>query len=58
MGESVAKFETQVAVYIDGELARWLERKSDEGYKKASLIRHILREFMEKEGACNGNKRD
>ncbi len=54
----MAKFETQVAVYVDGELAGWLEKKTNEGYKKGSLIRHILQEFMKGEGVQNGNKRE
>jgi hypothetical protein len=43
----MGKFGKQVVVYLDSELADWLSGKSDNGYKKASFIRHLLQEHME-----------
>ena len=36
-----------VTIYIDEDLQSWLGAKAAKGYKKASLIRHILRKQME-----------
>ena len=31
-----------ITVYLDQELADWLDARAQEGYKKASLVRHVL----------------
>ena len=32
----------QIQVYISEDIRLWLEEKAKQGYKKATLIRHIL----------------
>lgn len=32
----------KVIVYLTDELDAWLEAKATQGYKKASLVRHVL----------------
>lgn len=41
------KLDKIVMVNIDRELCSWLDEKVSRGYKKGSLIRHILRKQME-----------
>ncbi|MCL4374218.1 MAG: hypothetical protein M1360_03445 [Candidatus Marsarchaeota archaeon] len=43
----MGRLEKQVIVYIDSDLYAWLSEKAANGYKKASLIRHILQRQME-----------
>lgn len=38
-----------LTIYVDEELGLWLDEKATCGYKKAPLIRHILRKQMESE---------
>ena len=38
-----------VILYIDNELAKWLDEKVNQGYKKASLIRKILDDYRKSE---------
>ncbi len=38
-----------IVIYIDGEIEEWLAEKSMKGYKKASLIRHILHKQIDYE---------
>ena len=44
------KLGKHVTIYVDRELDSWLDAKARRGYKKASLIRHILYKQMEFEG--------
>ena len=36
-----------IVIGVDDDIYGWLEEKSRRGYKKASLIRHILRKQMD-----------
>ena len=44
----------QVILYVDDELAKWLDEKANQGYKKASLIRKILDDYRKAEAVRNG----
>ncbi|MDE1856383.1 MAG: hypothetical protein KGH49_04085 [Candidatus Micrarchaeota archaeon] len=46
-GEKLGKSE--ITVYLDEDLALWLEGKALEGYKKASFIRGVLQREKELE---------
>ena len=39
----------QIQVYISDDIDLWLEEKAKQGYKKATLIRHILSEYKKAE---------
>ena len=39
----------QVILYVDDGLAKWLDEKVNQGYKKASLIRKILDDYRKSE---------
>ncbi len=43
------KYENTVLVHLSAELDAWLNEKARNGYKKASLVRHILEKYMEHE---------
>lgn len=43
------KLGKPVLVYLNRELEVWLDGKSRLGYKKASLIRHVLEKYMQAE---------
>lgn len=43
-----------VVVYVDREISDWLDSKALEGYKKAGLVRYILREYVKGEVRGNG----
>lgn len=45
----------RIVVYLTSEVAAWLDLKAQEGYKKASLVRHILEGRMKLEGEKHGN---
>ena len=36
----------KLVVYLTDEIDSWLNAKSKEGYKKASLVRHVLLEHI------------
>ena len=44
----------QVMLYVDDDLAAWLNEKAHQGYKKASLIRKILGDYRKAEALRNG----
>ena len=44
----------QVMLYVDDDLAAWLDEKARQGYKKASLIRKILGDYRKAEVVRNG----
>jgi len=44
----------QVMLYVDDDLAAWLDEKARQGYKKASLIRKILDDYCKAEAVRNG----
>ncbi len=44
----------QVMLYVDDDLAAWLNEKAHQGYKKASLIRKILDDYRKAEAVRNG----
>ena len=44
----------QVTLYVDDDLATWLDEKARQGYKKASLIRKILDDYRKGEAIRNG----
>ncbi len=54
LGVNVGKTKHMI-VYLDSELSDWLETKAIMGYKKAGLVRHLLREQMKREGCGNGS---
>lgn len=37
----------EIFICVDEEIALWLDDKVSRGYKKAGLIRHLLRKQME-----------
>jgi hypothetical protein len=39
----------RVLVYMNDEIADWLEGKALEGYKKTAIVRRLLKEQMQKE---------
>ncbi|MEM3875908.1 MAG: hypothetical protein QXP35_02430 [Candidatus Micrarchaeaceae archaeon] len=41
------KLEKQIVVYINSDLDEWLSAKTANGYKKASLIRHLLQKQVD-----------
>lgn len=41
-------------VYVDKEISDWLESKVLEGFKKGTLIRHIVSDYAKKEVARDG----
>ena len=43
------KYGNTVIVYLDSDTYEWLSRKAADGYKKASLVRHIINLQMEAE---------
>ncbi len=43
-----------VVVYVDREISDWLDSKALEGYKKAGLVRYILKEYVKGEVRGNG----
>ena len=45
----------QILVYLNYELAEWLNEKASQGYKKATLIRKILEDYRKAEVMQNGN---
>ncbi len=44
----------QIGVYVDSEIAAWLDEKANQGYKKASLIRKILDDYRKSEVVKDG----
>lgn len=44
-GVGMKNTNKKITIYLDSYLSGWLEAKALEGYKKASLIRHILAEY-------------
>ena len=44
----------QIMLYVDDDLAAWLDEKANQGYKKASLIRKILDDYRKAEAVRNG----
>jgi hypothetical protein len=36
----------KLIVYLTEDLDAWLEARSKEGYKKASIVRHVLEEHI------------
>ena len=47
------KLGKQMTLYVDDRMSLWLDGKAAKGYKKASLIRHILQDRMEFEARQN-----
>ena len=43
----MGKHAKKISVNLTDELAAWLEKKAANGYKKASLTRHLLERQME-----------
>jgi predicted nucleotidyltransferase len=43
----------QVILYVDDDLAAWLDKKARQGYKKASPIRKILDDYHKAEAVRN-----
>lgn len=43
------KMKNEITIYLDEELALWLDGKALEGYKKASFIRAVLHREKEME---------
>ncbi len=39
----------QIQVYVSEDIDLWLEEKAKQGYKKATLIRHIISEYKKAE---------
>ncbi len=45
----------RILVYLNDELAAWLDEKAQNGYKKATLIRKVLEDYRKAEVMQNGN---
>ena len=45
------KYGNTVMVYLDSDTYKWLSEKAADGYKKASLIRHMINLQMKAEGS-------
>ena len=45
----MGKLSRRVLIYLNDEIADWLESKALEGYKKASVVRQLLNKGMQKE---------
>ncbi len=43
------KLEKPMLVLLSRDLSEWLEQKAQQGYKKGSLVRHILEKYKEAE---------
>jgi hypothetical protein len=48
------KMNKIITIYLDRDLADWLDRKAAEGYKKSVLIRRILSEHAKNSGGADG----
>ena len=48
------KFDKKITIYVDQDLADWLDGKAIEGFKKASLIRRILADYAKGSGGKHG----
>lgn len=46
---NMKKYSRSVIIYIDTELERWLNSKTEQGYNKSALARHILTARMRSE---------
>jgi hypothetical protein len=54
LGAGMAKLNKKITIYLDPYLSDWLEGKALEGYKKATLIRHILTGYAKRWGEGHG----
>jgi hypothetical protein len=45
----LGKLGRRVLVYLNDEIADWLESKALEGYKKTAFVRQLLRKEMQRE---------
>lgn len=48
------KLGNRILVYLNAELSDWLNVKATRGYKKATLIRKVLDDYMKAEAMHNG----
>jgi metal-responsive CopG/Arc/MetJ family transcriptional regulator len=39
----------KIVVFLSDDLASWLDAKASEGYKRSTLIRHVLFEYKKSE---------
>lgn len=46
----------RILIYLNDELAEWLNSKADQGYKKATLIRKVLDDYRKAEVMQNGSQ--
>jgi predicted transcriptional regulator len=54
-GDSIATKKIPLIIYLDAELAEWLQRMHDEeGYPKSALVRLALRDFKVKRETKEG----
>lgn len=53
-GDWMKKLANSIVVYLPAELDAWLNEKARNGYKKASLVRHIIELYIAQEGGRNG----
>ena len=50
------KLSNRILVYLNDELAEWLNEKASKGYKKATLVRKVLDDYRKAEVIQNGNR--
>ncbi|MHB1830739.1 MAG: hypothetical protein ACYCO0_05090 [Candidatus Micrarchaeaceae archaeon] len=49
------KLNNRILVYLNDELAEWLNEKARNGYKKATLIRKVLEDYRKAEVMRSGS---
>jgi hypothetical protein len=52
--KGLAMGKPTILVYLNDELAVWLNEKADQGYKKATLIRKVLDDYRKAEVVHDG----
>lgn len=50
------KLSNRILVYLNDELAEWLNVKAQNGYKKATLVRKVLDDYRKAEVMRDGSR--
>ena len=50
----MSRLNNRLLLYLNDDLALWLNEKARNGYKKATLIRKVLEDYKNAEVAKNG----
>jgi hypothetical protein len=54
-GVGMKNTNKKITIYLDSYLSNWLEAKALKGYKKASLIRHIMAQYVKNGADSHGD---